>query len=134
MLRGPTTWSSVDRYTSTGWVTAESSPTVVFHIAGSVATDATGVRFAAPSCASGFLMSPPIDGTDRTRYFSTGVNGISGLSPASDGFTSTSPLTRLHCVSASRSDRQPPIEIPATYTWSQRAESSVNARSAAPYQ
>ena len=41
MLRGPTTWSSVERYTSTGWVTDGSPATVVFHIAGRVATDAT---------------------------------------------------------------------------------------------
>ncbi len=61
-------------------------------------------------------MSPPMEDIARITYLSTGANGISGLSPASDGFTTTRPLTRSPCVSASRNARQPPIEIPATNT------------------
>ena len=80
--------------TSTGWVTDASAAAVVRHIAGSVATDATGVRLTARSCTSGFLMSPPMDFIDLTTCLSTGASAISGVSPASDGFTTTTPLTR----------------------------------------
>ena len=107
---------------------------MVRHIAGSVATDATGVRLTARSAAPGFLMSPPMDFSDFTTYFSTGASAISGVSAASDGFTRTTPDTSDPCVSASRSARQPPIEMPATNTCEQRCESSEKARAASAYQ
>src|ERR1700728_2853802 len=134
MLAGPTTWSTVERNTSSGWVTDASDAAVARHIAGIVATDATGVRLTARSDAPGFLMSPPIDRSDGSTYFSTGASAISGVSAASDGFTKTTPDTSGPCVSASRSARQPPIEIPATNTCEQRCESARKAREASAYQ
>jgi len=124
----------VDRNTSTGAVTDASDAAVVRHIAGSVATDATGVRLTARSSASGFLMSPPIDFTDFSTCFRTGASAITGLSAASDGFTSTTPDTSAPCVSASRSARQPPIERPATNTCEHRCDSAAKARAASAYQ
>ena len=96
-------------------------PRVVLHIAGSVATDASGVRWTACSLAPAFLMSPPMRLQRLHAYLSTGASDEQPGVGASDGFTTTTPLTAAPWVSASRSARQPPIEMPATKTCAQRA-------------
>ena len=79
-------------------------------------------------------MSPAMPFTDTFTCLRIGASTNSRVSGASDGFTTTRPLTLAPWVSASRNARQAPIEMPVTKTCSHRPLSSVKACSAVAYQ
>ena len=79
-------------------------------------------------------MSLAMPGSDRSTCLSTGASTNSLVSGASDGLTSTRPRTALPWVSASRSARQPPMEMPNTKVCSHRLASLANAVSTSAYQ
>src|SRR6516225_8885269 len=79
-------------------------------------------------------MSPATPASDGITCLRTGASRKSRVSGASEGLTTTRPLTLGPCVCASRNARQAPMERPVTKTRSHSPLSSVKALSAAPYQ